>query len=1483
MRLLPNPWPSDALPPPTASLLSIASNKGLLAAAGPDSVIIASTESVIQAFAANAGSGGDFKAFSPQLTLPIGARVSQVAFSADENYLVISAETGGGLAIYEVQALMQGNTQSAFQMATNGTSLRALIPNPTPEKAEFFAVVTSTGALMMANMKTRQFLSGPDGQVMKDGVSCVSWSTRGKQLVAGLGNGTGYQMTPEGEGKAEIPRPPGLEGDQHGKWLVWKYLALLLIRPVSAISWLENNVFLLAHTPSSSDPGTIPATTYTLATRQPPEAFTFQRLPEVCGPFGLPRTPPFQFMQRLRDFPPNIQDILLVASSASIDIGLFTRAKSPLAKDVAPEKITNVFTTTNMANDSRRAQLPMTEDMSSDTSPIGMALDLSSKIKVSRPLPGEEMDESQGALPALMVLNNAGILMAWWIVYADSVRQGTTYPGLVAAAGQQTSQASQVPQPAYAAPSPPSAVTFGQPTFGTPSTNAFAIASTSTAGAPAFGAPAFGSPSSLGSTTGTFGTPSGLGTQQSLWGAPNKSNQSIAPAFGKPSFGSSTPLGATTQASTFGTSGGLGFRQSPWSTASTATSTGPTSVFGQAGGLGARAGSTFGSSVATSTFGSASNQAPPSNSGGGFAAFARATGFAASTAQNNGPSLFSKPAGTLPATTEQSNPDGIFGKSSTPSVSFDSAMDVGSSFGVTPTKPNQSSGGLFGSGTPFVLGSSWKNENPSKKDVPDRTSLFGSGFAETLDETATGPGAPQVAEAEMKSEPSDEGELPDSPTSEVAQETTTPADTPAPAKFSTAPPLTGGLFGTQSQSTTTPAAVQSSTPAPTFGEPTPSPNPPKVKSPTIKPEPDDAPIGVDKALPEAPLPVDSRTKLSYTPDGSSPSSTVVSKSSQEDIPSGNDLSGEKVEEQTRHPPADHATASPDLTKTKTDPVPPETPSNDTLPPQSVNVQAAAPDPPKNTAREEPALPVDDEDGGLDDEGSGVDVAQEISPITDPDQGLNITPESSFRGKNDKSPVGGLFQNINKSQPSKSLFGEIGKTSSPYFPPPKMQQSPRSPSPIRASLHANILRPDNARSVSAPGLAARGASTRKTSNIPLHGKVVPTTIPSAQPPKENQENHLALAKQQEEESLSDEEDERVRDELATEILGTLDLAPFLAHQDYVGDSVKPGVPGQIEMVYRDINSMIDTLGLNSRALQSFVKGHEELYKEAGRTRADLEDSESWCLVEISDLASVEQSLQNDLDEGRLQGVDEKLEQCSQLQKDLQKLDTKFKEAQRILDAKNDPAQIEALQRRPLSEDRAMLRKDLRRAFTTFQTLLAKAEDSVSLLKAKLAAHDAGKNNTGKTPRVPTVEAVERTIRKMTEMVQNKSADIDVLESQMRKLSVLASVPSSREASPFVTPPTSIRKAKSLLRTPGTGTSVNGHAAFYTPMSSRSVFGPSLASSIIASSPSRRKKMDRIDAEIVKRSAVKAARRKEVNAILKEALGRDGVRIRSLDDS
>ena len=198
-------------------MLSIASRKGLLAAAGPESVVVAGTESVRQAFSAAVNADNNIKPFTPDLTLSLGQRISQVAFSADEEYLVISAENGGGLAVYEVQNLMKGQTAPAFELSTNGTSLRSLVQNPTPEKAEVFAVITNNGELLLADLKARSFLNGPQGQIMKNGVSCASWSNKGKALLAGLGDGTCYQMKLEGTAMAEIPKPLDLAGEHHGK------------------------------------------------------------------------------------------------------------------------------------------------------------------------------------------------------------------------------------------------------------------------------------------------------------------------------------------------------------------------------------------------------------------------------------------------------------------------------------------------------------------------------------------------------------------------------------------------------------------------------------------------------------------------------------------------------------------------------------------------------------------------------------------------------------------------------------------------------------------------------------------------------------------------------------------------------------------------------------------------------------------------------------------------------------------------------------------------------------------------------------------------------------------------------------------------------------------------------------------------------------------------------------------------------------------
>ena len=1209
----------------------------------------------------------------------------------------------------------------------------------------------------------------------------------------------------------------------------------MLTSIVSAMLWPENDVFLMAHTLSSFDASMPPPTTFTLVTRQKDTAaFTFHKFPEVCGPFGLNRSPSYQFIQRLKSFPPSLQDLIVVASTASEDIGLFTRSEAALTSEVPAEKIAKVFTTTTMANDSRRATVPMTEDMTSNTSPVGMALDLSSKEQVPRPLPGEEMDASSTPLPALMILNNEGVLSAWWIVYADSIRQGTAYPGLTAVTSEPQKQIQLTPEAsAFGSTLQQKAPAFGQSTFGAPSsTSAFG----STLNKPA--APAFGNPSLPGSAGSAFGASSGIGNKPSPWGTTSGASQGGGLTFGTtPAFGTSTSLGGAASGSAFGTSGALGSRQSPWGAPSSGTTASAGALFGQSGGLGMRTGSPF-ATTQPSTFGSSTPAALSSQvSGGGFASFAKAGGFAAtSAAQGNGESVLSK---------------------TTPATSFSSAMDTGSIFGETPKKNDLPAGGLFGTGGGFTLGSSFKGDGSAQDDAPrppsdSNNSFFDDAFNKTLGDAQKGADQPQTKETDMASNASDDGDDLSSPGSPVERETTTPADTPAPSKLfttPTAPPVTGGLFGTQAQSKTTPAAVQSSAPA-AFGGWTPVPasiNHPEKKSPIVKPEPQDDFIGVSKDVPEAPLPPDPRSKASFTPSGSSASSSAASKT-----------------------PPDDAPLPPDFILSKNKP-------------KASDEQSP----------EQPELPADDVDEGLDDEGSGVDVAQDVSPVSEPNQSLKMTPESSFGMAQDKSPLGGLFTNVSRQhlqQPCKPLFGEVGKTSAPLFPPPsKVQESPRSPSPIRSSVLGDVLRPDNAKSISAPGQPTKSINQRTTATdrTPQISTPKNPQISAEERRKEERDRLTAQKARQEAEEdqyLSDHEDEKVREELASEVKAALTLEPFLAHQDYVGNINKPGIPGQIEKVYRDINSMIDTLGLNARSLKAFTKGHTELYKGSGRSREDLDTEDNWCLVEIEDLGVVENSLQEQLEESRLHGVQDKINSCRELQKDLSRIRSKHNDIKRIVNAKSDPNEIEALRSAPLTAEQSSMQQDLRKDFTSFQKLLAETEERIMMLRAKLASHNAanGKANGSGFQRAPTVEAVTNTILKMTSMVEKKSGDIDVLEIQMRRLKALSlsddnKDSSSREASPFVTPPTSAHKSK----TPATAGSINGNgnASFFTPRSSRGLFASSVGSDMTPGRP-RRKKLDQVKAEDVRRFAEKRERRREVNGVLKEVLGRGGVRIRGL---
>ncbi|KAK9418101.1 putative Nucleoporin Nup159/Nup146 N-terminal domain-containing protein [Seiridium unicorne] len=1354
-------------PVPNASLISIAHHKGLVAAAGPDAISLATTEAVRKAFEAPKDGDSDVRPFNPQLKIPLPTRISHLAFTADENYLIISAEVGGGLAVYDVQALLGGSTQSSFQIPTNGEALRALVPNPQAAKGELVAVVTEKGNLLMANMKEKNFVPGPNGQILASQVSCAAWSTKGKQIVAGLGDGSIHQMTPEGEVKAQIPRPPGVEGNFF----------------VSFLLWLENDLFLAIYVSTGVDP---PQSIYQLITRQG-QNFASQRLTDPVDPFGSDKVP-HHTAARLKDFPPNLQDLLIFSSSASPDIGLLTRAKSPLSDD----NVTNVFTTTELLDDSKRATMPMNDSMETPL-PIGTAVDLSGKDPVYKPIPTDEMEQSPGPLPGYWVLNDEGVLSVWWVIYTESVRGGTTYPGMAVVEGN-AMQSAPAPQASQAVnPNPfaaPSASAFGTP------------AGTSSS--------AFGSTSAIGSKPSPWGSqpPSG-GSSAFGSGAFGSAGATPAAKFGQPSFGQ--PSFGQTSTPSFGQSAGLGPKTSPWATAATNSPAG--SMFASA----AKGPSAFGSAGGATS--------------GGFASFANQGGFSAlgSNEKNSSASIF---ASGKPAADESMD------------------ADSGTAFPVQSSKPASNTANPFGS-TPFKLTSSFKpnpsasDDQPAMNESSEGKSLFGSGFASAIGETTKSTGSGIFGGQPSSSAGSTTPTTTPAPSKFFSQ---APSTTQKGGLFSLPAKSSAGLFGS-----TTPGSPrikvedQASKPledipdAPLppdstskasypLGESSSSSAYSAAGSPDIRKTPSDAPLPPDSPSAEdAPLPPDPTTnkKLYDVKIPPLPEATTKSKSPPlDDAPLPPDPKTNKKAYDVKFAPLpgmekpaekkvgsvfDSLGASTQKSSSifggTSKPVQPNSIFGSSAKPlQSTSIFDNKPAqtsgsifdlgqknipkpittgflfptdlPPVTLSSDEEDGEGEVEDGEEDDEhdeeeeeeleeegesedgseGSGVDVAKDFSP---PSAGKDkttpaITPGSSFDG------LGGSFSTISKPETErKSLFGELGR-SVPSLPQPN-PLSPRSPSPVRNAFTSRVTG-EQSRSFSAPGMTSQilGASKRPGSRGP---PIISKEIPPEDPRIEQRARAKAKRDAEETQLLVDEDDEVRQQQLKAPVEPTLQLDEFIAHTGPL-PLADDNIPAQVEAVYRDINAMIDTLGLNARSLGNFITGHADTFCHEHRDKNDLANPDNWTIGELDDLRIIiSEDLVNDLSDARIVDVQDKIAECQDLHRDLKRDFSKRNEIQKMINAKVDPNQNMANRSLPLTAEQAARQNDLRRDFARFTKTLAEAEESLMMLKTKIASASAA---NGKPGSAPTIDALVRTISKMTSMVEKRSGDVDVLENQMRKL-------------------------------------------------------------------------------------------------------------------
>jgi nucleoporin NUP159 len=166
---------------------------------------VATTSSTRAAFDSAAGDNGVVTDFKPDITIAV-PQLRHIAFSSGEDFLVVSREDKGGVAVYSTQDLVGNKTEPTLQLDTEQVPLRALLPNPAPDLEHYVALVLDSGKLLIADIS-----DGKATVMHPDNVCCAAWSVKGKAVIAGLNDGTAiiYNLATGGI-LGTIPRPPNV-------------------------------------------------------------------------------------------------------------------------------------------------------------------------------------------------------------------------------------------------------------------------------------------------------------------------------------------------------------------------------------------------------------------------------------------------------------------------------------------------------------------------------------------------------------------------------------------------------------------------------------------------------------------------------------------------------------------------------------------------------------------------------------------------------------------------------------------------------------------------------------------------------------------------------------------------------------------------------------------------------------------------------------------------------------------------------------------------------------------------------------------------------------------------------------------------------------------------------------------------------------------------------------------------------------------------
>ncbi|XP_022059740.1 nuclear pore complex protein Nup214 [Acanthochromis polyacanthus] len=418
--------PAEDLPKDRSSLLAVSNKFGLTVVGLGRIFKIYLTKDILAADKVDGNSNEVVKGIPAVAEVTVELYLHHLTLSCDELTLsVCGMSEGAGLSLtfYDVRTLMNKARPQKLPFA----SLQPSVPPGilvqdlkwNPVQAPMLAACLSDGSMMILDVtdvvKVQAELPAFNG------ITCICWSPKGKQVAAGKNNATVSQYTPALEEKKVIPCPHFYTSEE----------------PVKALDvlWLRTYVFAVVYAAADGSLETPPDLVLISLPKKDEKVETkYVNFNDTVYGSCTERQHHY-FLSHIEDW-----DLVFAASAASIEVSVIARQD---------DKIWELW----LLEDASRAELPVT-DTSEDTLPLGLAIDYTSQQEIHI-----TDEKTLPPAPTMLMLSTEGLLCPFALLNLNpGVKQLVSPPTALSLEGE------RLPKPAalsnlgltsVAAPSPP--------------------------------------------------------------------------------------------------------------------------------------------------------------------------------------------------------------------------------------------------------------------------------------------------------------------------------------------------------------------------------------------------------------------------------------------------------------------------------------------------------------------------------------------------------------------------------------------------------------------------------------------------------------------------------------------------------------------------------------------------------------------------------------------------------------------------------------------------------------------------------------------------------------------------------------------------------------------------------------------------------------------------------------------------------------------